>query len=172
MIDLLKELEIDHRECRVADIGTGSGAIGITAALEVPGLEAHLTDIDPECLTTAQANARQHNVLASFHEGDLLEPLLPFRPLPHVLLCNLPYVPDSHTINEAAMFEPKHAIFGGSDGLDLYRRLFDQIDELEEKPLFILTESLPFQHEALAAIATEHGYKQQDTRGFIQLFNY
>ena len=171
MIDLFKELEVDAKEWRVADIGTGSGAIGLTAALEIPGLEPHLTDIDLECLQTAERNAEKHGVRASFVQGNLLEPLLPFRPLPRVLLCNLPYVPDSHTINEAAMQEPPHAIFGGPDGLALYRELFAQIDALNDKPRYILTESLPFQHEVLAGIAKQHGYMLQETRGFIQLFN-
>lgn len=87
-----------------------------------------------------------------------------------VLLANLPYVPDSHTINAAAMFEPRHAIFGGMDGLDVYRQLFDQIKKLPKKPKFVLTESLPFQHAELAGIAKSAGYKLEKTDDFIQLY--
>ncbi len=50
-----------------------------------------------------------------------------------MLLCNLPYVPDEFKLNEAAMNEPRLAIFGGHDGLNLYHKLFGQISGLPEK---------------------------------------
>ncbi len=87
-----------------------------------------------------------------------------------ILLANLPYVPDSHTINKAATHEPKHAIFGGSDGLDYYRELFQQTKNLAHLPSFIFTEALPPQHETLSAIAEKHGYIQINQSDFIQIF--
>jgi methylase of polypeptide subunit release factors len=78
-------------------------------------------------------------------------------------------VPDSYEINEAAANEPQIAIFGGPDGLDLYRQLFEQLDD-KKHVQYVLTESLPFQHEGLAAIAKAHGFSQQTEDDFIQVF--
>jgi methylase of polypeptide subunit release factors len=66
--------------------------------------------------------------------------------------------------------EPRLAIFGGPDGLDLYRRLFSQVENLKHKPLYILCEALPPQHELLASIAQSAGYNLQQTDDFIQVF--
>jgi methylase of polypeptide subunit release factors len=100
----------------------------------------------------------------------LLAPLDNQRPDPVVLLCNLPYVPDTFHINQAATREPKLAIFGGSDGLDHYRALFKQLQQREWQPNHIITESLPAQHAALSVLAARYGYDVSMTDDFIQVF--
>ncbi len=165
MIDLLKTIWRDG--LTIIDVGTGSGAIGITAALELGTDKVELVDIDKPALTIARRNLAKHNLKLPGYYSDLLEGCTGEY---DIVLANLPYVPDSHTINEAALQEPKHAIFGGADGLDLYRRLFSQVGALASLPKFVLTEALPFQHEALAAIASSVGYSQLKVDGFIQLF--
>jgi len=168
MIDLLKQLDL--KKPRIADIGTGSGALGITADLEVPGAVVAAVDIDEACLDVCKRNAVVHAAAISLFSGDLLEPFLQkdsdFKP--EILLCNLPYVPNEYLVNQAARHEPRLALFGGSDGLDLFRRLFKQATHL--KPQYILTESLPEQHEELAKIAAAHRFKLQTSDDFIQLF--
>jgi len=93
----------------------------------------------------------------------------PLRPY-DALLCNLPYVPDRWQINEAAMAEPKIAIFGGKDGLDVYRKLFRQLQRFTWQPGYVLTEALPPQHEQLAEIATAHSFGLHSSQDFIQIF--
>jgi release factor glutamine methyltransferase len=161
-------------EIIIIDIGTGSGAIAITVKLEHPAATVIATDIDEKCLETARANARNLGADVSFLPGSLLEPLKTIRlsDYPTILLCNLPYVPDNFQINRAATHEPRHALFGGDDGLDLYRKLFAEAQQLQQKPQHILTESLPPQHEVLAGIAAAHGYKLTKTDDFIQLFTH
>lgn len=164
MIELLKNLSgID----RIADIGTGSGALGITANLELPETEVIASDIDPKCIKLARENANKHNVEIDFYAGDLLDPIA--KPI-DVIIANLPYVPTDFKLNDAAMQEPKIAIFGGTDGLDVYRRLFAQTAKLSQVPKYILTESLPFQHKELSKIAESAGYRQFDKADFVQLF--
>lgn len=165
MIDLLKKLKGIKA---VIDVGTGSGAIAITAALELTVIQTIATDIDPACLAVARQNCKKHKTTVDLRQTDLIKDV----ELPEgtAVLANLPYVPNSYTLNEAAMNEPKVAIFGGEDGLDLYRTLFDQIDQQTSKPDYVLTESLPFQHEFLQTIAAEHGYRLIRTSDFIQLF--
>lgn len=165
IITLLKKLV--RPEQTVADIGTGSGMLAITAKLELPSSQVFAVDIDQNCLEVARLNAQRYNVDISFKQGDLLSPL---DEKVDILLCNLPYVPDNFQINLAALHEPRVAIFGGPDGLDLYRKLFTQIDTLGLKPGYILAESLPPQHGELAAIASAYGYHQQIEDDFIQLF--
>jgi release factor glutamine methyltransferase len=131
-------------------------------------------DIDKNCLDVARINAGKYKTSVQFFLGNLIEPLteqLNASKGPCVLLCNLPYVPDSFHINEAALHEPRSAIFGGPDGLDPYKQLFEQIDTLKKGPQFILTESLPTQHHLLATMARHHGYIQIEKDDFIQLFS-
>jgi methylase of polypeptide subunit release factors len=87
-----------------------------------------------------------------------------------VILANLPYVPDKWQINQAAMAEPKIAIFGGPDGLEIYRKFFAQLHRFTWKPKFVLTESLPPQHVKLSKIAQDAGFKLYQSDDFIQVF--
>jgi release factor glutamine methyltransferase len=166
MIELLKKLKLPHRPV-IADIGTGSGCLGITAALEIPKSKVSMYEIDSGAIAVARHNVHLHELSITIHKRDLLS-----RPanLYDVILANLPYVPDSWKINKAAKAEPRIAIFGGKDGLDLYRRLFSQLGNLTWKPEFILTEALPPQHEKLSQIAAKHGFNQYKSQDFIQVF--
>ena len=169
MIDRLKTLRLPKHPV-VADIGTGSGALAITAQLELPAATVIGIDIDLSCLEVAARNNSIYHTGVTLIQGNLLEPLIRRDTLPSVLLCNLPYVPDSFQINPAAMREPRLAIFGGKDGLDLYRKLFTQACNLSEKPRFILTESMPPQHDDLIHIAADTHYTLVSTDDFIQVF--
>ena len=80
-------------------------------------------------------------------------------------------MPDEFHINTAATHEPRHAIFGGADGLDYYREMFAQLADLKVSPFYIFAESLPPQHEDLAAIAHAAGYTLDTEEDFIQLFH-
>jgi methylase of polypeptide subunit release factors len=158
------------------DIGTGSGAIAITAKLETPVATVAAIDIDSKCLEIAKRNARELGADVSFLQGDLVAPLSVQWPTDDqavtILLCNLPYVPNEFHINTAATHEPRHALFGGPDGLDLYRRMFAQLGSNDLQPHYILAESLPPQHKELSRIAAASGYHLQETDDFIQLFSY
>jgi release factor glutamine methyltransferase len=174
MIGLLKTLDQkgllkpnDRQKLKIADVGTGSGALGITAALELSKALVELIDIDPEALKVAKTNVDKFTLNISLIKSDLLEQSSQDY---DVLLCNLPYVPDSYHINQAATHEPSVAIFGGPDGLDLYRRLFKQVAKLPQQPLYILTEALPPQHASLEQLANKSGYKLKQTDDFVQVF--
>lgn len=167
IIDLLKTLGTPKI---VADIGTGSGCLAVTTALEFPDTKVYATELNEAAIKIAQKNASTLNASVQFYLGSLLEPLIEQKITPDVVITNLPYVPDSHTINQAAMFEPKMAIFGGADGLDLYRQLFAQLEQLATLPVYILTESLPFQHNDLTQIAESASYTLKTSRDFIQVY--
>jgi len=168
MIELLKVVAVQPGAA-ILDIGTGSGCISITASLELPEAHVSACDIDMDCLKIAQENAVSLEANVRFFESNLL-----FNTGPHdrwdIVLANLPYVPNDYPINMAATHEPRLALFGGSDGMDLYRILFGQINILTAKPLYVLAESLPQQHTNLAAIAKKAGYSLHKTDDLIQLF--
>ena len=171
MNDLISRqlLPPDGKAWRVADVGTGSGALGITAALEQPKALITLLEIDESAIDIAKANVISLSTDVGIQKSDLVQGIADCF---NILLCNLPYVPDDFPINQAASHEPSIAIFGGIDGLDLYRRLFDQIKIVANKPLYILTEALPQSHNVLTAIAIEFGYQLAKTNDFVQLFRH
>jgi release factor glutamine methyltransferase len=170
MIDMLKNLPNSFQA--IVDVGTGSGAIAITLKLLYPDKRVYAIDIDNKCIQVAKQNAKLHNVNIIFSQGNLIAPIM--NEVPKLgrwaILANLPYVPENHQINQAAMFEPLHAIFGGEDGLDYYREMFNQIDHTDSKPSYVLAESLPFQHKNLEQIALKSSYKLSKTDDFIQAF--
>lgn len=166
MISLLKKLHLPLSPV-IADIGTGSGALGITAALEIPKANVDIYDIDSGALAVAIHNSSLHELKLAAYKNDLLNGCA--RPY-DVILANLPYVPDHYKINQAAANEPKIAIFGGSDGLEIYRRLFQQIAKMQWSPKFIFTESLPPQHKSLAKIANDNRFSSYKSQDFIQIF--
>lgn len=168
IITLLKGLPLSNTP-HIADIGAGSGCIGITAALELPESTVDLYDIDEKALEVARKNAtrlKARNIQT--YQADLLADIQE----PHdIILANLPYVPESYPINQAATFEPRLALFSGADGLDHYRSFWLQISNGTQHPQFILTESLPSQHHVLALLARNAGYVLEQTDDFIQLFS-
>jgi release factor glutamine methyltransferase len=172
MIDLLKQSEFKIPPklvpLKIADVGTGSGCLGLTAALEMPTAGIDLYDIDAKALHVAMHNARTHKVQARALQEDLLSQAGIRRY--DVILANLPYVPTHHPINKAAWHEPAHAIFAGQDGLDAYRGFWDDIPRLSWQPAYIFTEALPTQHQALARLARTAGYIQTKTKGYTQQF--
>jgi release factor glutamine methyltransferase len=172
MITLLKQYapEAVHD---IADIGTGSGCLGITAALELkqPGHaepHAHLYDNSEGALEIAKQNIERHRLEhACTRKSDLLEGTCEHH---DVILANLPYVPEHLEINAGAKHEPASAIFSGPDGLDHYKRFWAQASSLQHQPQLIITESLPAQHHVNAELARAAGFYQLGREGFAQAF--
>ena len=117
---------------RIVDVGTGSGAIAIALAQELPTAEIHATDISPAALEVARANAARHELTSriEFHQTDLL------RGLPHgefdLIVSNPAYVGDSEEESvqlEVRKFEPRNAVFAGATGVEVIERLIPQARE-------------------------------------------
>ncbi|HEY4963231.1 MAG TPA: HemK/PrmC family methyltransferase [Candidatus Saccharimonadales bacterium] len=151
----------------IADIGTGSGALGITAYLELRNCHVDLFDIDSSALEVAKNNVAFHTININVIQSDLLAMVDSSY---HIYLANLPYVPDDMELNKSAEYEPTIAIFGGIDGLDLYRKLFKSLADKQQRPLYILAESFPSDHLLLESIAKGSNYSLQQTNDFIQVF--
>ena len=102
---------------RVADVGTGSGAVAITLALRAPQIEVWASDTCKRALDLASLNAERLGARVHLVHGDLLDGLP--RDL-DLIVANLPYLPDGTPGYEV---EPPAAVFSGADGLEHYRRL-------------------------------------------------
>jgi len=143
-----------------ADIGTGSGAIAVTLALLHPHWRVIATDLSPEALEVARANARALGADArmDFVCGDLLEPLARRGVIADVLVSNPPYVPTGEIAGlmpEVRDHEPRLALDGGEDGLDKYRLLVRELPLLPALPRLIGLEVGAGQAEAVAALLAE-----------------
>jgi len=167
-IELLKEL----RPRKVIDIGTGSGALIITAKLEVPEIGAIATDSSSKALAVAQKNAQAHHADIQFVSGSLLEPLQPEDMASAALIANLPYVPAGMVTSPEITQEPADALFSGDDGLEHYREFWQQIGVLvhAHKPRYVLTESLESQHATITTLAHSAGYDLDTTSLLVQQF--
>src|SRR5450432_3562773 len=113
----------------IIDVGTGSGCIALALTKELPEAEIHATDISPEALEIAEANAARHQMTSriQFHDTDLL------KNLPHgyfdFVVSNPPYVGESEEDSvqlEVRKFEPRGAVFAGPTGLEVIERLIPQ----------------------------------------------
>lgn len=171
MIDLLLQSSSLDSHLSIIDVGTGSGCLAITAKLQLPNTHIIAIDIDTACLNIAQKNATNLHAGIEFLQGDLLS-TLPATHEVQTILANLPYVPAAYPVNQAASHEPALALFSGADGLDHYRTLFAQIEQLEHKPTHIITESLLDQHDKLAQIAKDAGYTQVAEQNLAQHFAF
>ena len=123
---------IDNRfDCstnlKVADIGTGSGAIAISLKKEIDKLDVSATDISKEAIEVAKQNASLNEVDINFMVGDMLEPFKNKETKLDILICNPPYIPSDEVLEDfVSEHEPHVALFGGEDGLKYYRRIFEE----------------------------------------------
>ncbi len=142
---------------RLLDIGSGSGAIACTLAAELQGAEVTGTEISPTALDIACENARRLGVASrcEFILGDLAVPVRGRRF--DAVLANLPYVPTAQIAPapDPVSFEPRLALDGGADGLDLYRRLLPGLAASLQPGGLVLLEAAPASMAALAALASD-----------------
>lgn len=111
----------------LADIGTGSGALAVTLALECPALRVIATDVSAQALEVARRNASSLNAGLEFLQADLLTAFAP-QSLDWVV-SNPPYIPKSQAATlqrEVAEYEPHLALFSEEDGMQHYRRIVEQ----------------------------------------------
>jgi release factor glutamine methyltransferase len=122
--ELLVELAVELRPARVLDVGTGSGAIALAVADELPAAEVVATDTSPAALEVARANAER---LGLADRVRFVAGTLPAGERFDLVLANLPYVASRDwppLQPEVTQWEPREALLAGPDGLDAYRTLF------------------------------------------------
>jgi release factor glutamine methyltransferase len=133
VLELAKPKIVERRASppvrRIVDVGTGSGAIALALAKELPTAEIHATDISSEALEVARANAARHELTSriKFHRADLLDGFSPASF--DIVVSNPPYVGESEEDSvqlEVRKFEPRNAVFAGPTGVEVIGRLIPQ----------------------------------------------
>ena len=126
LVEKAIELARGFERKRIVDVGTGSGAIAVALASNLPAADIHATDDSASALRVARANAKRHGAEARviFRVGDLLTPVAGRRF--DLIVSNPPYVAEGDRDSlsaEVRDYEPAQALFAGADGLAIYRRL-------------------------------------------------
>lgn len=159
--ELLVDAALDHmrqariRTARVADVGAGSGAVGIALAKHRRGVNLICSDVSRDALLVARDNAQRllRRPNAAFVQGDLLTPLPgPF----HCVVANLPYIPEERldTLEpEVAEHEPRVALTPGTKGTELILRLLTQLPSRLHPNGIAVLEVDPGQESAIADAA-------------------
>ena len=147
-------IEYAPQNSRLIDIGTGSGAIAIAITKHRPDLQITATDISETELAVARANAAKHQANINLVESNL------WSNVPgqfETVVTNLPYLADDADLMPEVQREPRVALVGGPDGLEIYRRFLAQLPDHLAPGGYLFTESDPWQHEALIAEAAQSG---------------
>lgn len=154
IVDAILELARNRPGITIADVGTGSGAIAVAAAVNLPGTRVYATDSSQAALRVARDNCRAHHIedRVELRHGDLLEPL--DGPV-DVIASNPPYVMTGEIagLGREVGREPVAALDGGPDGLDVMRRLFEQAPAALRPGGAMVVEIDPRQLQAVTALA-------------------
>ncbi len=139
----------------VVDVGTGSGAIAITLALENTRLDVKATDIAGESLEVAMDNAEALAAEVEFLQGDLLLPFIEQDIKVDVVVSNPPYIPQKEYEGLSTVvkdFEPYRALVGGISGLEFYERFMDELPKVLKERAIVAFEVGMGQGEAVKAL--------------------
>ena len=159
IIESVKKIYLQHPTVsQVIDIGTGSGALGVTIKKELPLIKVTLSDISPKALEVAKHNAHRLGV-----DVIILEPsdLLSNNNLKYdIIIANLPYVSRAWDDTSPELkHEPSLALYAKSNGLDLIFRLLDQAGNNLNAPGFLVLEADPSQHEQIINYSKKHQFE-------------
>lgn len=163
----------DGQFVMIVDVGTGSGAIANTVALEAKR-PVHIIGLDnsEKALGVAEKNSDRLNTLVKYEESDLLE--IFGESIYHngelILVANLPYVDKNWDwLSPELEHEPSNALYAGSGGLKV---IFDFLDEVSEKvdEGYIILEADPCQHEKIRAYAEKLGFQFIKSKDFALEF--
>jgi release factor glutamine methyltransferase len=157
------ELASNFTAPRIVDVGTGSGAITVALAHELPDAITTAIDLSAPALAVARKNAELNGVSARirFLLGDLLAPVAGEQF--EMVVSNPPYVPgaDRATLSgEVRDYEPEIALFAGDDGLEVYRRLIPASFEALIPGGFVVLEIGYGQSPAIAELLADSGFEQ------------
>ena len=143
---IVQAKSLGKNQISIVDVGTGSGAIAVSLALNIPTSSIIAVDISEAALAIADDNRRTHGLYSriKLRRGNLLEPIIDKI---DILVSNLPYIRSDKltSLQEEVLREPVVALDGGYDGLELIKRLLFQAVDKMSNPGVILFEIDPDQ---------------------------
>jgi release factor glutamine methyltransferase len=153
LVEALLNRVLHDAPLRIADVGTGSGAIAIALAHTLPNASIIALDYSAPALIIARENAERHNVVnrIGFLESDLLSAVA--HETFDAIVSNPPYVPESEVLEpQVRDFEPHSALYAGPSGLDIYHRLIPQAWQALKTQGWLLMEIGHGQRDTLAKL--------------------
>ena len=158
--ELLAEHALKHLQAgmSVLDLCTGSGCIAVTIADQCPGIYTDASDISPDALKIARENAMRHHVPVTFIQSDLLEQI---QNRYDIIVTNPPYISllEMDTLMpEVREHDPHLALYGGTDGLDFYRRIIAQAPDHLKANGLLMMEIGAGQAESVSRLLNENDY--------------
>ncbi len=158
---------------RVLDVGTGSGCIAVSLALET-GKEVAAVDVSREALRVAADNAERLGAKVDFYESDLLDNYVLADG--EIVVANLPYVdPAWEWTSPEIAHEPKIALFADDGGLELIFKLIDKLAKVcynSNYSSYLVLESDRSQHQRIIEYAKKTGFCYEKTEGLITVFSF
>jgi release factor glutamine methyltransferase len=153
---------------RLIDVGTGSGALAIAIKTHRPDLEVWATDVTDAALSVTSQNTKAHNVTVKFMKSDLFDQV---NGRFETVVTNLPYLRNDarSELMPEVQKEPAVALFGGTDGLDLYRHFLQQLPAHLTPGGLLFTECDPWQHEDLMKLAAQAGLRPIEKNNYFIL---
>lgn len=170
MISLFLDATAGEIERKVLiDVGTGSGCLGITAALERTNISVILSDISKDALRIAEKNADEHRARVKIQQQSLLNGQL--EPVDYIF-ANLPYVDKDWEVSPELQHEPKIALFTEDGGLKLILELIRQAPRCLTPNGQLFIEADPTQHERIIQAAAKQNFKLAAIQHYIIVLRF
>ena len=170
MISLFLDATAGEIEQKVLiDVGTGSGCLGITAALERTNISVILSDISKDALRIAEKNADEHRARVKIQQQSLLNGQL--EPVDYIF-ANLPYVDKDWEVSPELQYEPKIALFTEDGGLKLILELIRQAPRCLAPNGQLFIEADPIQHERIIQAAAKQNFKLAAIQSYIIVLRF
>ena len=166
IVEMVEGLELVY-ETKILDVGTGSGALGITLKLEHPAYEVAICDISEAALEVARKNAQALGARVAMVKSDLLSEVGTDW---DVIVANLPYVDRGWEVSPETGFEPELALYADDGGLRLIERLFDQARAKTKLGGYLVIEADERQHEELEEYGRDLDWKLVEAKGLAMMF--
>lgn len=154
-----------HPEPIAVDLGTGSGAIALALATEVPHARVYAVEKSPDAAPWTRRNIARYNDCVELVEGDLADALPELNGTVSVIASNPPYIPAAAVPRdpEVRLFDPEMALYGGEDGLDIVRILSRTALRLGHSGALLILEHGELQGADIRAILAADGWRNPET---------
>ncbi len=162
LVDWALDLLQSQPAPRVADLGTGSGAVALAIQHQRPDAVVWGVDASTQALEVAQANAVRLGLTIHFTQGNWLSP--PPDQLHHLIVSNPPYIPENDPHMAALRHEPRQALTSGHDGLDDIRIIIEQAPACLRNGAWLLLEHGYDQASTVQALFTQRGFVHVESR--------
>ena len=170
MISLFLDATAGEIEQKVLiDVGTGSGCLGITAALERTNISVILSDISKDALRIAEKNTDEYHARVKIQQQSLLNGQL--EPVDYIF-ANLPYVDKDWEVSPELQYEPKIALFTEDGGLKLILELIQQAPHCLTPNGQLFIEADPIQHERIIQAAAKQNFKLTAIQRYIIVLRF